>query len=167
MTAPMGKWCTALLACAWVPHLSREQMSHLRAVVNKWDLDHNNEEVIEHFQRSQENSLMNVRFTVSTFCRRGNRLGEVLWSAQIRLALTPVCFPPYNSTVSHPKSAKSYMLTSHRTWLRRMKGKKQGYRRKRAAPGLPTVPPTLHQCWPGNGRAVSLPFDQIHSDQSI
>lgn len=166
MTAHTGKWC-ALVACAWVPHLSREQMPHLRTVVNKWDLDHNNEEVIENFQRSQENSFMNVRFTVSTFYRRGNRLGEVLGSAQTCLALKPVCFPPYNPTVSHPKSAKSYMLTQSQNTTWRMKGKKEGYKRKTAAPGLPTVPPTLHQCWPGKGRAVSLPFDQIHSHQSI
>lgn len=86
-------------------------MSHLRAVVNKRDLDHNNEEDVENFQRSQENSPMNVKFTVSKFYRRGNSLGKVLWPAQECLALKPVCFPPYNPTVSYPKSAKSYMLT--------------------------------------------------------
>lgn len=47
-----------MVAHVLVSCLSREQMLHLRAVVSKRDLGHNDEEDVENSQRSQENFLM-------------------------------------------------------------------------------------------------------------
>lgn len=81
--------------------------------------------------------------------------------------LKPVCTPPYNQRVKSSKKCQILHADSITCRLGRMAGKMEGYRRERACPRLPTVPSNLHQCWPGNGRTVNLPFDHTHLPQPI